>query len=138
MARMSTPIKRAAPARAKPAAKSTMPVKAASEPFLRFYHSKELRTRTLKVLATLEAYEDPTEHCGPLTDLILELVDSGMDYYFLRSLKATGAGFVAQQSASLGPVGVQKVMGTVIRNVLGRMSGPQLLSVCATLRELME
>jgi hypothetical protein len=26
----------------------------------------------------------------------------------------------------------------VIRNVLGRMSGPQLLSVCATLRELME
>ncbi len=138
MAHMTTPTKRAAPARAKPAAKSTVPIKASSEPFLRFYHSKELRARTLKVLSTLEACDDPTEHCGVLTDLILELVDSGMDYYFLRSLKATGAGFVAQQSASLGLVGVKKVMGTVIRNVLGRMSGPQLLSVCATLRELME
>lgn len=113
-------------------------VKASSEPFLRFYHSKELRAKTLKVLFTLEACDDPTAHCDALTDLILELVDSGMDYFFLRSLKATKAGFVVQQSASLGMVGVQKVMGTVIRNVLGRMSGPQLLSVCGTLRELME
>ena len=138
MPRMTTPIKRAAPARAKSATKSTMPIKVSSEPFLRFYHSEELRARTLKVLATLETCDDPTAHCGALTDLVLELVDSGMDYYFLRSLKATGVGFVAQQSAALGLVGVQKVMGTVIRNVLGRMSGPQLLSVCATLRELME
>ena len=123
---MTTPTQRATKA------------KASSEPFLRFYHSKELRARTLKVLATLETCDDPTAHCDALTDLILELVDSGMDYFFLRSLKNTQAGFVVQQSASLGLAGVQKVMGTVIRNVLGRMSGPQLLSVCGTLRELME
>lgn len=138
MHRMTAATQRAAPARAKPASKPGRPTPASAEPFLRFYHSKELRSRTLKVLATIEACDDPAAHCGALTDLILELVDSGMDYYFLRSLKATGAGFVAQQSASLGLVGVQKVMGTVIRNVLGRMTGPQLLSVCATLRELME
>ncbi len=137
MGRMTTPAKRAAPARAKPAAKSAAAIKVSAEPFLRFYHSKELRAKTLKVLATVEGCDDPTEHCAALTDLILELVDSGMDYFFLRSLKATKAGFVVQQSASLGLVGVQKVMGTVVRNILGRMNGPQLLSVCATVRELM-
>jgi hypothetical protein len=135
---MATPAKRAAPARAKPAPKPVAPIVSPSKPFLRFYHSEALRARTLKVLETVENCPDPTAHCNALTDLILELVDSGMDYYFLRSLKATKAGFVAQQSASLGLVGVQKVMGTVIRNVLGRMSGPQLLSVCGTVRELME
>ena len=138
MARMTTPTKRAAPARAKPAPKPSAPMEAPSKPFLRFYHSNALRIRTIQVLETVENCPDPTAHCGALTDLIAELVDSGMDYYFLRSLKATKAGFVAEQSASLGLVGVQKVMGTVIRNVLGRMSGPQLLSVCGTLRELME
>ena len=138
MGRMTTSAKRAAPARTKATIKATTLSGEASGPFLRFYHSKELRAKTLKVLATVETCDDPMAHSGALTDLVLELVDSGMDYYFLRSLKATGAGFVAQQSASLGLVGVQKVMGTVIRNVLGRMTGPQLLSVCTTLRELME
>lgn len=135
---MTTPTKRAAPVRAKRVPKPATPVASPSEPFLRFYHSRDLRTKTLKLLKTIEGCPDPTAHASALTDLVMELVDSGMDYYFLRSLKATKAGFVVQQSASMGLVGVQKVMGTVIRNVLGRMSGPQLLSVCATLRELME
>lgn len=138
MPSMTTPTKRATPTRARSAPKPAAQIAPTTQPFLRFYHSEALRVRTFKVLETVENCPDPTAHCTALTDLILELVDSGMDYYFLRSLKGTGAGFVAQQSASLGLVGVQKVMGTVIRNVLGRMSGPQLLSVCATLRELMQ
>lgn len=135
---MTTPVKRAATVRSKPAAKAASPKATPSKPYLRFYHPDALRVRTLKVLEAVENSADPTAHSNALTDLILALVDSGLDYYFLRSLKATEAGFVAQQSASLGLVGVQKVMGTVIRNVLGRMSGPQLLSVCASIRELME
>lgn len=135
---MSNVSKGAMPVAAKSTGKPATEAKAPPEPFLRFYHSRELRAKTLKVLSAFETCEDPTAHCDAFTGLILELVDSGMDYFFLRSLKATKAGFVVQQSASLGLIGVQKVMGTVTRNVLGRMSGPQLLSVCGTLRELME
>jgi hypothetical protein len=29
------------------------------------------------------------------------------------------------------------VMGSVIRNIIGRMDGPQLLSVCGSIRQLM-
>lgn len=127
----------------KPAARATAkraPKKAAApaaKPFLRFYHSQELRVRTLAVLETVENAEKPTAYSGHLTDLVLELTDSGMDQYFLQSLKATKANFVVQQSAALGLSGVQKVMGTVVRNIIDRMDDRQLLSVCGSIRRFM-
>ena len=111
--------------------------KPAAKPFLRFFHSAPLRAKTLKVLETVEGADKPAEHSGRLTDLILELTDAGMDQFFLQSLKATEANFVVQQSASLGLSGVQKVMGTVIRNIIGRMDDKQLLSVCGSIRQFM-
>jgi hypothetical protein len=127
----------------KPAARVTAkraPKKAAgpaSMPFLRFHHSHELRVRTLEVLETVEQAEKPTAYSAHLTELVLELTDNGMDQYFLQSLKAAKANFVVRQSAALGLSGVQKVMGTVIRNILGRMDDRQLLSICGSIRQFM-
>jgi hypothetical protein len=42
-----------------------------------------------------------------------------------------------EQSASLGLAGVQQVMGSVVRQIIGRMDSPQLISVCGTIRQLM-
>lgn len=131
---MPSSPKPASPVAAKRAKKIGEP---GSKPFLRFHHSHELRAKTLEVLETIENAEKPTTHSGRLTDLILELTDSGMDQYFLQSLKATKANFVVQQSAALGLSGVQKVMGTVIRNMVGRMDDRQLLSVCGSIRQFM-
>ncbi|MBK6452047.1 MAG: hypothetical protein KA760_01960 [Steroidobacteraceae bacterium] len=59
----------------KPAAKraaAAKPVAAGSDssakPFLRFYHSAELRTKTNAVLTTLESARDPTAHLGALAN----------------------------------------------------------------------
>jgi hypothetical protein len=60
-----------------------------------------------------------------------------MAYYFMKPLKLARPGFIVQQSASLGLAGVQQVMGSVIRNVIGRMDRRQLLSVCGSVRQLM-
>jgi hypothetical protein len=60
-----------------------------------------------------------------------------MDYYFMKPLKLSKAGFIVEQSASIGMAGIQQVMGSVIRNVIRRMEGPQLLSVSGSIRELM-
>jgi hypothetical protein len=123
-----------------PAAKKRAPKKDAapgSKPFLRFHHSEALRVKTLEVLEAVEGAEKATAYSVHLTDLVLELTDSGMDEYFLQSLKATKANFVVQQSAALGLSGVQKVMGTVIRNIIGRMDDRQLLSVCSSIRKFM-
>jgi len=86
---------------------------------------------------TVENAEKATAYSGELTELVLELTDHGLDQYFLQSLKATKANFVVQQSAALGMAGVQKVMGTVIRNILGRMDDRQLLVVCGSIRQFM-
>jgi hypothetical protein len=132
---MSTSSKRiaAAPGRGAPK-KAAEPV---AKPFLRFHHSQTLRVKTLEVLEAVEAAEKPTAYSAQLIELVLELTECGMDQYFLQSLKATKAGFVVQQSAALGLSGVQKVMGTVIRNVIGRMDDEQLIAVCGSIRKFM-
>lgn len=89
------------------------------------------------MLETVESADKPSDHSRLLTDLVPELTESGMDQFFLQSLKATKASFVLQQSAALGLSGVQKVMGTVIRNILGRMDDRQLRSVCGSIRGFM-
>lgn len=109
----------------------------ATKPFMRFHHTPALRTKTLVILEAVESAEDACSQSGQLAGLVLELTDCGLDQYFVQPLKAAKVSFVVQQSAALGLVGVQKVMGTVIRNVMGRMSDKQLLSVCGSIRQFM-
>jgi hypothetical protein len=135
---MATPSKRRSPSQGKrPARPSSEPSEPPSKPFLRFYHSEGLRKKTLSVLGTLEQARDATAHRDALANVVVELVNSGMDYYFMRPLKLAKAGFIVQQSANLGLAGAQQVMGSVIRNIIGRMGRPQLLSVCGSIRQLM-
>jgi hypothetical protein len=108
------------------------------QPFLRFYHSESLRAKTLAILTALEQAQDSTRHRGALSDIVLELTDSGLDYYFLRPLKLAQVGFVVEQSAHLGMGGVKRVMAPIIRNIIGRMDTQQLRTVCRHMRQLME
>nr|WP_295077601.1 hypothetical protein [uncultured Roseateles sp.] len=127
---------KAAP-KSKPKSETKAQARPDSKPFLRFHHSQALRVKTLKVLLAVEAAEQATEHADALTDLVLELTDQGLDQYFLQTLKATQANFLVQQSAALGMVGVNKLMGSVIRNIMGRMDDKQLLVVCGSIRQFM-
>ena len=136
---MDTPTKRKPAAKRAPSPKlATAPSGSSTKPFLRFYHSEELRKRTMAMLKALESARDPTVHRGALADIAVELTHGGLDYYFLQPLKLAKAGFVVEQSAGLGMTGVQQLMGSVIRNVIGRMDGPQLLSVGHSLRSFMQ
>ncbi|MEG0821924.1 MAG: hypothetical protein RR101_04425 [Burkholderiaceae bacterium] len=108
-----------------------------AKPFLRFYHSESLRKKTLAVIAAIENADDASEHSEALAELVVELSNTGLDYYFMKPLQHAKAGFLVEQSAKLGMVGVQQVMGRVARNIIGRMDPPQLLSVCGSIRQLM-
>jgi hypothetical protein len=129
------PSKRSATPRVKSPVKVSSP---SSEPFLRFYHSESLRAKTLAVLATLEKAKDSTQHRGALADIVVELTDSGMEYYFLRPLKLAKTGFFVQSSANVGMAATVGVLAPVIRNIIGRMDKAQLLTVCSYIRHLME
>ena len=104
---------------------------------MRFYHSVELHEKTVVLLTALENARDPTVHRSDLAEIAIEFTNSGLHYYFVKPLKVARAGFILEQSASIGMVGVQQVLATVIRNIIGRMDGPQLLSVSQSLRQFM-
>ena len=106
-------------------------------PFLRFYHSKALRTRTLSVLEALETAEDPTSHRDALAEVVLELTEVGLAYYFVKPVQAAKVGFLAEQTTRVGISGILRVMGPVARRVIGGMSADQLLSVSKHVRHLM-
>jgi hypothetical protein len=110
---------------------------AQEKPFLRFHHSEALRKKTLAVLAELEAADDATACREALAELVVELTCDGMDAFYLVPLKHARTGFIVEQSAKLGMAGVQQVMGSVIRNVIGHMDPVQLLSVGASIRGFM-
>ena len=135
---MATSSKRSsASQRKRPASSSSEQPARSSKPSLRFYYSDGLCKKTLSVLSTLEQAQDVAAHRGALADVVVELTNCGMDFYFMKPLKLAKAGFIVQQSANLGLAGAQQVMGSVIRNIIGRMDRPQLLSVCGSIRQLM-
>ncbi len=135
---MASPTKRTSPGKGKRSGRLSSGASASSaKPFLRFYHSEGLRKKTLSVLRTVEQAQDATDHRAALADIVVELTNSGMDYYFMKPLKLAKAGFILQQSANLGLAGAEQVVGTVIRNIIGGMDPPQLLSVCGYIRQLM-
>jgi hypothetical protein len=135
---MPTPAKPKPPSVVKKPAKAVLePAKPGAQPSLRFQVPKELHRKLLVVLDSLEQAEDPVDHREDLADLVGDLTNSGLDAYFLEPLKLAKAGFLSQQSASLGLAGARQVMGSVIRNIIGRMDGPQLLSVCGSIRQFL-
>ena len=126
--------KRVAP-RAKSSVKSSS---TSTRPFLRFYHSESLRKRTLAVLTTLERSKERKQHRDDLANIVVELTDAGMEYYFLQPLKVAKAGFFVEKSAGVGMAATTRILGSVIRNIIGGMDDPQLLAVCSYIRQLMK
>jgi hypothetical protein len=107
-------------------------------PYLRFYHSASLRTRTISVLDALEAAEDATSQRDALAEIVLELTETGLAYYFVKPVEAAKVGFMAEQSTKLGIAGILRVMGPVTRRVIGGMDAQQLRSVSNHIRHLMK
>jgi len=120
-----------------PAKVAAKPANPSATPSLRFPCSAGLIRKVSKVLDALERAKDPVQHREALADVVVALTSEGLDAYYLEPLKRAKAGFVTQQSASLGMAGARQVMGSVIHNIIVRMDGPQLLSVCGSIRDFM-
>ena len=71
-----------------------------------------------------------------MADLVAELTEAGMDYYYLRALKLAKVGFVTEQSARLGVSGAVMLINSVSRKFIVRMDKAQLLVVARHIREL--
>lgn len=110
---------------------------ASAKPSLRFFHTPALRTRTNKVLASIEAGPDPTARAEALSAVVLSLTEAGLDYYFIKAVKDAKLGFVARQTAGLGVAGATRVIGPILRSVIGGANAAQLRSIAKHIRHLM-
>ncbi len=134
MVKLDKPARRTGRPRALPRGK----VSSSREPFLRFTHPVSLRKKTLAVLEAVERSSEPTRHREELADVVVELTRCGMDAYFMKPLRSARVGFLTEQTASLGMTGAVSVVSSVIRNIIGGMGSPQLLSVCTSIRQFMK
>ncbi len=109
---------------------------ATARPSLRFFHSQELRKRTTALLDAIDEAEDATGHRQALGELAVDLSEAGLGYYYLEPLKLAKAGFVLQQSASLGISATLRVLAPTLRTVIGRMDDKQVRVVSKFIRSL--
>jgi len=107
-----------------------------SKPSVRFFHSAALRKRTDAVLARIEHDADATQHAGALSSVVVELTETGLDYYFLRPLQESKFGFVARQTANLGMSGALRVISPIIGRILAGADTAQLRGVARHIRHL--
>lgn len=103
---------------------------------LRFYLTPELQIKVDAVLALIERSPEPATHGEALADLVVELTDAGMYYFYLRALKSAQVGFVVEQSARLALSGASSLISSVCRRYLVRMDDAQLAVVVRHIREL--
>lgn len=113
------------------------PDESLAAPSLRFYYTDALHAKTLNLITTIEQAKDAARYRSQLADLVVELTNSGIDYYLLRPLKMANVGFVVEQSAVVGMSGAIRMLAGIIHNIIGRMNNDQLRFVCAYIRELM-
>ena len=107
------------------------------KPYLKFKHSVALRKRTLKVLDAIDEDDDPVAHRKDLSDIIVELSETGLHYFFIAPLNKLKMGFVVNQSANLGVNGTMRVLGPTVRNIVSRMDKKQMRSVSKQMRAMM-
>jgi hypothetical protein len=142
---MTTTASKSTPSAKKPASKQTPKPAAkavakkatpAAVPSMKFQYTQALHARADAVLNSIDSQPDQRGHGDALADLVAELVDAGMDHYFLRGLKMADLGFITEQSARLGMSGAVKVINSVSRKFIVRMNGAQLQAVASHIRSL--
>lgn len=102
---------------------------------LSFPLSEELRQQTLETLAKLRESSDRRQHLPLLGDLISDLTEAGLEYYFVHSLEKAGVGVIGVSTAKLGIASTSKGIPVVITKVVGLMSDDQLLAVADFIEE---
>lgn len=106
-------------------------------PSLRFYLGADLYRRTDALLTCLEQEDKPTRHAAAFAELVNELTDAGLGYFFVEPLKQANAGFMAQKTAQLGMASVAKIAKPIVRKLITGLDDQQLRAVGAYVRRIL-
>ena len=108
-----------------------------AEPRYAFPATPELHERVLQAIAELREDFDDSKRRDRFREVIAELTDYGLVYYFGRPLElAKATGFHAK-AARLGLASTRNTIGGFIKRVFKPMSAEQLATICSFVEDLM-
>ncbi|ARU55169.1 hypothetical protein OLMES_1084 [Oleiphilus messinensis] len=99
--------------------------------------SAEHHRRANDVIAKIKLAEQASKHTIELIDIILDLTEHGLHFYFLSPLERIGAGSMTMKVAKVGLGSTYKGMKMVISKVLKNLDDRQILMLTEFLEEIM-
>ena len=102
-----------------------------------FRISPELMERAQAALRAVR--EDPSDEdeVNALLEVILELTDHGMDFYYLEPLRRARAGTITTTAARVGLAAAGRGIPAIIRRVISSLDEGQLLSIADFVDEIL-
>ncbi len=102
-----------------------------------FSISAELRRRCEAVIDAIRQAEDPSDHLDELAEVVVDMTDCGLDFYFLHPLERAGAGRVAKTTTRVGLAAARRGLPAVIRRVMASFTDEQVLEIADFIDEIL-
>jgi hypothetical protein len=89
-----------------------------------------------EIIGRIKSDHPSTKHISDLTELIIDLTESGMRFYFIESLERLNVGAVTMGIAKVGISSTTKGMKMVITKVLKKLDSEQISELTTFLDEI--
>jgi hypothetical protein len=94
-----------------------------------FEISEDQYDLVLETVQALRANPGDRVVVGSLIDLVLDLTDTGLSYFFLHPLELAGVGSLRRKGVEVAIGTAGRVLPSVVRSTVGSMSEDQLMKV---------
>lgn len=102
-----------------------------------FRITPELAERAEAAVRAVRRDPSAEDHVEELVEVILELSERGMDFYYLEPLRRAGAGTIATSTARLGIAAAGRDLPTIIRRVLASLDPQQVAAIADFVDEIL-
>lgn len=98
---------------------------------------KEHSDLAQELITKIRNGQSPTQYVGALTDLVIDLTEAGLQFYFIEPLERIDVSSLTMKVASMGLNSTHKGMKMVIKKVLKKLSDEQVVKLSEFLEEIL-
>ena len=108
-----------------------------SDNLVAFQIPAELMAQAEAALQAVRADPAAEESRGALVEIVLELTDRGMDFYYLEPLRRARVGAMATSATRLGIAAAGRGIPPIVRRVISSLDDEQVLGVADFVDEIL-
>lgn len=97
--------------------------------YLAYPLSKELKDKAFSVIHKMKHSKQPKKHVNELIQLIMELTDAAIDYFYYHPVELAKVDIVGKNAVNLGLKAAKKGVNVIARKVVTSMNDKQLLII---------